>query len=59
VHHIRKTRATNNHIGCINSKRAMERMGMKERAKDYYYAILLMQTFVAIHNVLCSLIGRH
>jgi hypothetical protein len=59
VHHIGRTRATKNHIGCTNSKWAMERMGMKERAKDCYYAILLMQTFVAIHNVLCSLIGRH
>jgi hypothetical protein len=41
VYHTRRTKAIKNHIGCTNSRRAMERMGMKEKAKHYYYAIIV------------------
>jgi hypothetical protein len=41
VHHTWRTKVTKNHKGCTNNKRAMERMGLKERAKDNYYAIIV------------------
>jgi hypothetical protein len=41
VHHIRKTKVTKNHIGYTKNMKAMERMGMKEKAKDCYYAIIV------------------
>ncbi len=41
VHHTWRTKVTKNHKGCTNNKRAMEKMGMKERAKDYYSAIIV------------------
>jgi hypothetical protein len=34
LHHTGRTRVTQNHRGCMSSRRAMERMGMKERAED-------------------------
>jgi hypothetical protein len=34
LHHTGRTRVTDNHRGCTSSRRAMERMGMKERAED-------------------------
>jgi hypothetical protein len=41
VHYIGKTNAIENHRGYTSNKRTMERMGMKERAKDCYYAIII------------------
>jgi hypothetical protein len=41
VHHVGRTRAIENQRCYTGSKRAMERMGMKERAKVYYYAIII------------------
>jgi len=41
VHHTWRTKVAKNHKGCTNNKRAMERMGLKDRAKVSYYAIIV------------------
>jgi hypothetical protein len=57
MHHTWRTKVTNNHKGCTNNKRVIERMGRKEKAKDSYYAIIVDANFCC-HSQCVMFINR-